>query len=166
MTDSFYMVLPSNASLQTFPGNRPGLYRIRLPERLRLQGHWKVGLVNLIFPSTFAPPNMNPLAAMVSMGNTETDPFIIIDAGNIKTVGDLMDATQVTLSTVAVWRYKVELSNHIVICETNSKIEIQTFRGSTLGFNTYLARKLGLLTDNGSIPVDYYDAVSYRDNFV
>ena len=32
--------------------------------------------------------------------------------------------------------------------------------------NAYLARKLGLLTDNGSIPVDYYDAVSYRDNFV
>ena len=56
MTDSFYMVLPSNASLQAFPDNRPGLYRIRLPERLRLQGHWKVGLVNLIFPSTFAPP--------------------------------------------------------------------------------------------------------------
>ena len=166
MTDSFYMVLPSNASLQTFPGNRPGLYRIRLPERLRLQGHWKVGLVNLIFPSTFAPPNMDPLAAMVSMGNIETDPFIIIDAGNIKTVGDLMDATQVTLSTMAVWRYEVDLSNHIVIRETNSKIEIQTFRGSTLGFNTYLARKLGLLTDNGSIPVDYYDAVSYRDNFV
>ena len=166
MTDSFYMVLPSNASLQTFPDNRPGLYRIRLPERLRLQGHWKVGLVNLIFPSTFAPANMNPLAAMVSMGNTETDPFIIIDAGNIKTVGDLMDATQVTLSTMAVWRYEVDLSNHIVIRETNSKIEIQTFRGSTLGFNTYLARKLGLLTDNGSIPVDYYDAVSYRDNFV
>ena len=166
MTDSFYMVLPSNASLQTFPDNRPGLYRIRLPERLRLQGHWKVGLVNLIFPSTFAPPNMDPLAAMVSMGNTETDPFNIIDAGNIKTVGDLMDATQVTLSTMAVWRYKVDLSNHIVIRETNSKIEIQTFRESTLGFNAYLARKLGLLTDNGSIPVDYYDAVSYRDNFV
>ena len=77
-----------------------------------------------------------------------------------------MDATVVTLSTMAVWRYGVELSNHIVIRETNSKVEIQTFRGSTLGFNAYLARKLGLLTDNGSIPVDYYDAVSFRDNFV
>ena len=42
---------------------------------------------------------MDPLAAMVSMGNTETDPFNIIDATNIKTVGDLMDATVVTLST-------------------------------------------------------------------
>ena len=67
---------------------------------------------------------------------------------------------------MAIWRYGVDLSNYIVIRETNSKIEIQSFRGSTLGFNAYLARKLGLLTDNGSIPVDYYDAVSYGDNFV
>ena len=106
---------------------------------------------------------MDPLAAMVSMGNTEMDPFNIIV---IKTVGDLMDATVVSLSTMAVWRYEVDLSKHIVIRQTNSKIEIQTFRGSTLGFNVYLARKLGLLTDNDSIPVDYYDTVSYRDNFV
>ena len=47
-----------------------------------------------------------------------------------------------------------------------SKIEIRTFRGSTLGFKAYLARKLGLLTDNGSVPVDYYDSVVYRNNFV
>ena len=53
-------------------------------------------------------------------------------------------------------------------CQTTSSFVIQTrrFRESTLGFNAYLARKLDLLTDNGSIPVDYYDAVSYRDNFV
>ena len=45
--DSFYMVLPSNA--------RPGLYRIRLPEICHLQGHWKMGLMNLIFPTTSVP---------------------------------------------------------------------------------------------------------------
>ena len=55
MTDSFYMVLPSNASLQRFPDNRPGYYRIRLPEMMHLKGHWKVGLLNLIFPTTFTP---------------------------------------------------------------------------------------------------------------
>ena len=37
MADSFYMVLPSNASLQTFPDNRHGLYHIRLPEMMHLQ---------------------------------------------------------------------------------------------------------------------------------
>ena len=47
-----------------------------------------------------------------------------------------------------------------------SKFEIRTFRGSTLGFSAYLAQKLGLLTDNGSVPADYADSVVYRDNFV
>ena len=45
-------------------------------------------------------------------------------------------------------------------------LQIRTFRGSTLGFNAFLARKLGLLTYNGSVPVDYYDSVTYRDKFV
>ena len=61
MAESLYMVLPSNASLQTFPDNRPGLYRIRLPEMMHLQGPWKVGLMNLIFPTTFALPTIDPL---------------------------------------------------------------------------------------------------------
>ena len=56
MADSFYMVLDSsNANLQTFPDNQPGLYHIRLRGMMHLQGHWKVGLMNLIFPTTFAP---------------------------------------------------------------------------------------------------------------
>ena len=69
MADSLEMVLPSIASLQTFPDNKPGLYRIRVPEMLYLQGPWKVGLMNNIFPSTLAPPPIGPLAIMVSLGN-------------------------------------------------------------------------------------------------
>ena len=166
MADSFYMVLPSNVSLQTFPDKRPGLYRIRLPERLRLQGHWKVGLVNLIFPSTFVPPTMDPLTVMVSLGNMEIGPFNITVTDTIKTMGDLVFATRLTLEKKKT-EHGLNLSDHIRFSrDTLWKIEIRTFGGSTLGFNEYLARKLGLLTDNGSISVVYYDAVSYRDNFV
>ena len=168
MADSFYMLLPSNASLQTFPDNRPGLYRIRVPERLRLQGHWKVGLVNLIFPSTFVRPIMDPLAIMVSLGNIEIGPFNIT-VTDIETVGDLVFATHLTLEKKAA-EHGLNLSDHMTIGffprGTLSKVEIRTFRGSTLGFNAYLARKLGLLTDNGSVAAQYYDSVIYRDNFV
>ena len=168
MADSFYMVLPSNASLQTFPDNRPGLYRIRLPERLRLQGHWKVGLVNLIFPRTFAPPTMEPLTIIVSLGNIEIGPFNITVTDTIKTVGDLVFATHLTLEKKAA-EHGLNLSDNKTIRFSRgalSKIEIRTLLESTLGFNAYLARKLGLLTDNGSIPVTYYDAVTFTDNFV
>ena len=164
------MVLPSNASLQAFPDNRPGLYRIQLPEMMHLQGHWKVGLMNHIFLSTFAPPNIDPLAIMVSLGNIMTTygPFNIT-VTKIETVGDLVFATHLTLEKKAA-EHGLNLSDHITIRffprGTLSKIGIRTFRKSTLGLNAYLARKLGLLTDNGSVPVDYYDSVIYRDNFV
>ena len=72
---------------QTFPNNGQGLYQIRLPESLRLQGHWKVGLVSLIFPSTFASPTIDPLTMVVSFQNIETEP-----TSTIETVGDLTDA--------------------------------------------------------------------------
>ena len=113
--DSFYMVLPSNASLQTFPDNRPGLYRIRLPEMMHLQGHWKVGLMNLIFSNYLCPPpppsNIDPLAIMVSLGNTETTygPFNMT-VTIIETVGDLVFATHLALEKNAA-EHGLNLSN-------------------------------------------------------
>ena len=170
MADSFFMVLPSNASLQAFPDNRPGLYRIRLPERLRLQGHWKVGLVNLLFPSALASSTMDPLTMVVSFESIEMDPFKIVVTNTIKTVGDLKDDIQLYLETAAMWQRGLDLSEHITFrffqADTLSKFEIRTFRGSTLGSSAYLAQKLGLLTDNGSVPAKYYDSVVYRDIFV
>ena len=144
--DSFYMVLPSNASLQTFPDNRPVLYRIRLPEMMHLQGLWKVGLMNLIFPTTLAPPpsNIDPLAIMVSLGNTDTTygPFNMT-VTIIETVGDLVFATHLALEKNAA-EHGLNLSDHITILlfprRTLSKIEIRTFRGSTLGFSAYLGQ--------------------------
>ena len=45
------------------------------------------------------------------------------------------------------WTQPVRSHHHPFIPRgTLSKVEIRTFRGSTLGFNEYLARKLGLLT--------------------
>ena len=59
-----------------------------------------------------------------------------------------------------------QITSPSVFCQgVHSKVDIRTFRESSLGFNAYLSRKLGLLTDNGSVPVDYYDSVVYKDNF-
>ena len=107
---------------------------------------------------------------VVSFENIEMDPFKIVVKNPIKTVGDLKDDIQLNLENVAMWQRGLDRSEHITFrffqADTLSKFEIRTFRGSTLGFNAYLAQKLGLLTDNGSVPADYVDSVVYRDNFV
>ena len=99
--------------------------------------------MNLIFPTTIAPPNIDPLAIMVSLGNIETTygPFNIT-VTSIETVGDLVFASHLTLEKKAA-EHGLNLSDHITIRffprGTLSKVEIRTFRGSTLGFNAYLA---------------------------
>ena len=164
MADSFYMVLPSHASNQTFPDNRPGLYRIQLPEMMHLKGPWKVGLMNLTFPSTFAPSH-GPLTIKVSLGdNKNLGTLNLAVKGIVETVWDLFEAMKKTLEKRAS-DLGLTLSDHMTFLYT-STVQIRTFRGSMLGFNAYLARKLGLLTDNHSIPITYYKKVSFRDGFV
>ena len=50
--------------------------------------------MSLIFSTTFVPPTIDPLAIMVSFGNSETTygPFNITMKG-IETVGNLIDVT-------------------------------------------------------------------------
>ena len=50
---SFYVTLPSTASLNEFPANKANSFKIRLPQRLDLQGpHWKVALSGATIPDT------------------------------------------------------------------------------------------------------------------
>ena len=48
MGDDFYIVLPSNSSYAEFPDNKNHTYKVRLAERLRLDGsQWECALVNI-----------------------------------------------------------------------------------------------------------------------
>ena len=47
---SFFILLPSSASRQVFPGNRTGKYCTQLARSVDLNGHWECGLSEKIFP--------------------------------------------------------------------------------------------------------------------
>jgi hypothetical protein len=49
----FYVTLPSNACMTTFPTNTVSNYTTRLPSPLELSGQWEVGLVEIIYPRTW-----------------------------------------------------------------------------------------------------------------
>ena len=120
MADSLYMVLPGSASLQTFPDNRPGLYRIRSPEIMHVQGYLKVGLVNLIFPATFVLPTIDRLTIMVSFGNIETTYGLFnITVKSIEGVGDMFDVIQSTLGKKShqTWTKPVRSHQHPFFAE-------------------------------------------------
>ena len=49
----FYLTLPSNASLSTFPDNRTSGYRVKLPQAIDLNGEWEAGLYSISYPRTW-----------------------------------------------------------------------------------------------------------------
>ena len=48
----FYLHLPSNSSLDTFPNNTLTEYRVGLPQTASLAGDWEVGLTEIRYPHT------------------------------------------------------------------------------------------------------------------
>lgn len=53
---SFYLTLPSNASIGTYPKNSLAHYYTSLPKRLRLEGDWEVGLCEIHYTRSW--PNL------------------------------------------------------------------------------------------------------------
>ena len=49
----FYLTLPSNASLSTFPDNKTTGYRVKLPQTINLNDEWEVGLFSISYPNTW-----------------------------------------------------------------------------------------------------------------
>jgi len=49
MADQFYITIPSN----THEDNTASNFRIVLPQRIRLEGEWEVGLAEIIYPNSW-----------------------------------------------------------------------------------------------------------------
>ena len=50
---SFYVTLPSNASMDIYPNNKIGQYVTKLKRPLNLLGEWEVALVEIMYPATW-----------------------------------------------------------------------------------------------------------------
>ena len=53
MNSHFYVTLPSDSSAAYYPNNTVARFVTRLPERVRLDGDYEMGLVEIIYPHTW-----------------------------------------------------------------------------------------------------------------
>ena len=53
MTNHFYLTLPSDSSAAYYPGNTISRYVTKLPDVIRLDGDYEVGLSELVYPHTW-----------------------------------------------------------------------------------------------------------------
>ncbi len=50
----FYLTLPSNSSMKTYPNNTVAKYVTQLQNRIELDGDWEVGLIEVMYPNNWA----------------------------------------------------------------------------------------------------------------
>ena len=50
---SFYLICPSNASMNLYSDNTPGAFRINFAKRIKLRRRYEVGLAEISYPVTF-----------------------------------------------------------------------------------------------------------------
>ena len=48
--EEFMITLPSNASMQFYPENKPSSYKVILPKLIEIEGEWEVAIVNIQYP--------------------------------------------------------------------------------------------------------------------
>ena len=84
MRDQFYIVLPSNSSMQYFPENTTSHFVTKLPKEVQLHGDWTVALTEIQIPLTFLHLTNDVLerTVVVEMATTtqnfKTDEFVDI----------------------------------------------------------------------------------------
>ena len=101
--NEFFIVLPSNASLDLYPDNTTGCYMTHLQKEVKLFGKWSVGLAEIFVPHTISHLKEKDTHFKLT---TESDTkFYKIDDGAYNCLDDLTDAINA----------KIELAQHIMV---------------------------------------------------
>ena len=150
---SFYMMLPSNASMGTYKANKPGHYTVVLPNRMHLEGSWQVALADIIYPHTWhdvnLPLNRNLFYAKISSARSPTefrnstkypDQYwvpIHLDPGHYTSLDDLLRNIQKRLQQT----FGEPLANHefqFAYQSDRSACTITLKKNSCLALNPYM----------------------------
>ncbi len=94
----FYLTLPSNASLDTFPDNKTSSYRVKLPQNIVLEGSWEVGLYSISYPNTWYTLQDNFDTHVYYADRSGTFSTVYVSYGYYETVQELIKAMNKVLA--------------------------------------------------------------------
>jgi hypothetical protein len=77
MSDHFYLTLPSDSSVAYYPENTIARYVTKLPERIRLDGDYEVGLSEIAYPHTWYNVDNEDERYWIGAFNIVTNEFLI-----------------------------------------------------------------------------------------
>ena len=91
MTNSFYIVVTSDASTAQYPDNRPASFKMQLPSQVHLSEDWEVAMTNIIYSHTWQNVHHNQVSYLLSCHKDFSWRLpIYLPSGNYRTVDDLV----------------------------------------------------------------------------
>lgn len=93
MTDSFSITLPSNSSLDLFPDNTLGNYKVKLHRTISLppSENWQVALSEISLPKSWFNLTTDLEFGIEVGGSVRTSDHSIIKAGYYETINEILD---------------------------------------------------------------------------
>ena len=140
MANSFYVVLPSNASYKVFPNNKLHTYKVQIPKLPSTEGEWSVGLTEITYPSRW--PNLKDTGYIYIKWNEDEAPVdYAIEPGFFSDVPELLSVMHDILSRnnsgVTDGKFQTKYDKY------SNKVLLAIFGSFEVSFSANLAARLG-----------------------
>lgn len=138
----FFMLLPSNASLDLYSDNTLTSYTVHLPETIRLEGEYEVGLQSIIWPRSFynVPDNISRIDYLNKDGIPDS---VRIQPGYYDSMETLISAINAKM--------KARLTDKITL--TFDKISEKVYVSVKNGYRLVLENQLSQILGFGGVDV-------------
>ena len=145
-SSSFYITLPSNASMDFYPNNTASNYIIHMPRTFYLQGKYEVALAEIQYPHTWKTMTDKDEFYMMIRPNDDAEDItpVSIPIGYYKSVEDLVHEINDCILE-ALNHTSVSLKYH----KATRKVYLKT-NGYDITFSTPLSQMLGFSTNKHS----------------
>ena len=91
MTNSFSIVVTSDASTAQYPENKPASFKMQLPNQVHLSADWEVAMTNVIYPHTWQNVHHNQVSSLLSSHHDYSWTLpIYLPSGDYRTIDDLV----------------------------------------------------------------------------
>jgi hypothetical protein len=133
---SFYITLPSNASMELFPDNLIGNYSTKLCNTIELEGEWEVGLAEIMYPVTWL--NTKPLSMkIITKDETFTVTLTILPYETRNDIANKMNMFFIKKRLNLVAHNDIERNQFMFTFHENNikKMELDPVLAKILGFS-------------------------------
>lgn len=160
-TSSFYMTLPSNASLDLYPDNTLSSFTTKLDPPIDLQGSYEIGLSEIIYPRTWLNVGYREIFIILSITEKENKIHcqeIILPAGHYDCVKQIISIINDKVEKhftgphnlpppaqhlrknefKTIFQYRLEIGKVVLTLYDNVQLEMSNAVADMLGFNKQL----------------------------